>query len=376
MERSARDAFVSKMENAKRRFSPERVAPPASAMKRMEMDGDNHFFLKKSSQTFSVDFQTRSFIVDHLQHSSHNKPSLILQRVLTDGTLTLYLLDRDMQLSDVQNGPLIDSFKSSRIIGSSNGLLCVQIDHRGIFPPTVLLWNPAIREVRRAPRSRTINDFIGSLFIKHRFVEGIEITNLENISFLSDGVTANGAISWFTVKRGEAFDRGDEIFLVVSFDIAMEDFTLIPPPPLTISTVAKLTVYENKLALLYYSSDGNPGDTLIDLWVMEEGIIGTSEERWSWIKKFSSGPYPYCLGPGTIWRDKIVSVSDVSESLMREARHEEEDHEQKAGVYLLDLTSNEFKVFASSRYGNNHEVFNYVESLVPASNIYIEEPRF
>ncbi|XP_028754747.1 uncharacterized protein LOC114715273 [Neltuma alba] len=48
-----------------------------------------------------------------------------------------------------------------KISGSSNGFLCVEIDKYAMSPSSLLLCNPATREVRNVPRSRTMDGFKG-----------------------------------------------------------------------------------------------------------------------------------------------------------------------------------------------------------------------
>lgn len=86
----------------------------------------------------------------------------------------------------------------------------------------------------------------------------------------------------------------DDIYLIVSFDIAMEEFTLIPAPSSPFSDritsfSTHLTAYENKLSVLSASLSGDSKSCLVHLGVMEEGG-GTDRERWSWTKKYTTNP--------------------------------------------------------------------------------------
>ncbi|KAI9127419.1 hypothetical protein K1719_001978 [Acacia pycnantha] len=108
-------------------------------------------------------------------------------------------------------------------------------------------------------------------------------------------VSCNGAIFAYGLKLGKE--------VLVSFDIATEVFTLIQWPPLSGDPSINLTVYEDKLALLITSTIG--ASSKVDLWVIEEDM-GSSWERWNWIKKFTSDPYPREFIPWIIWRNEIV----------------------------------------------------------------------
>ncbi|XP_028760809.1 putative F-box protein At3g16210 [Neltuma alba] len=98
------------------------------------------------------------FITDHLHHSNIHLPSLLLP-FNGNKTLQLCSFDCDFQLSEVPNAPLIDSrsivrtwadVRDVEIVGSSNGLLCIQFSDFG-HPHTFVLWNPATRELKMVP---------------------------------------------------------------------------------------------------------------------------------------------------------------------------------------------------------------------------------
>ncbi|XP_028755851.1 F-box/kelch-repeat protein At3g06240-like [Neltuma alba] len=347
--------------------------------------------------------KTPSFIADHLHHSTHQSPSLLFQEN-DRHPLQLRLLDCEMQVREVRNTPLIDSSSWVKIIGSSNGLLCVAINEADVYPASILLWNPATGEIRQVPRTRTIDRFdwdctvgfgfspiINDYKIVRTYAESgyvisgvevyslstgswkeIELGNLENVNLYLQTVSANGAIFWNGIKLGVEEGGEDDTDLIVSFDIAMEVFTLIPMP----NSFSKLGVYDDKLAVLSHSRIGDFPNYLcsfIDLWVLEEGI-GSSTKRWSWTKKCTCGPLPSALNLGVIWRNEIACVAFGKPRLVSETRDEIENDEPKIGLYLFSITTNEFKMIAIPGCGSGRDVFNYVESLVPLGNNHIEEP--
>ncbi|KAI9073866.1 hypothetical protein K1719_039019 [Acacia pycnantha] len=348
-------------------------------------------------------FKKPSFIADQLCHSSNQNPSFLFWK--NSGTLFhLRLLDCEMQISDVQEAPLFDFLKSSyvKIIGSCNGLLCLQISYSFTSPPSFLLWNPATRDFREVPTSRTIDPrvykhvlgfgfsaFVNDYKILRIFIDSsnmiykvevyslskdswkeIKFENLEYEILFGLNVSSNGRIFWYGLKAGE--EQGEWDRVLISFDIRMEVFTLIPWPALSRNSGVNLTVYENKLAII--AVYGSKGSFYIDLWVLEDKV--SFGERWSWIKKFTSGPCPWKLDFGTIWRNEIV----ISWS---EIEHEIEKNEPKRGLCLFNVTTDEFKMLAVPQdrpgwelnfiYVENH-FLTYVESLVPVVNIHnIEE---
>ncbi|XP_054776892.1 F-box protein CPR1-like isoform X2 [Prosopis cineraria] len=333
--------------------------------------------------------RTPSFIEEHLQHSNHHNPSLLFQLNAIGDPLLLYSLDRDMQVLEIQNHPLTHSMLSDRIVGSSNGLLCLQ--RSGSEFLLLLLWNPAIREIRQVPSD--VYDFKGNIRIGFGYSpivsdykiltayaphlrdinrvdvyslssgqwREVESGNLEGINLYSETVTANGAMFWIASQRGAE----DDIELIVSFDIAMEVFTLIPMPALDSALYYNLAVYENNLALLSYTKTRNSQSYLIDLWVMDDGI-GAPQERWSWNKKYSITTFSSLLNPSCIWRNDTVCFVDQvhgSEWGMRNV------------LSLLNLETNKVRLITTRRFGDRFPViFNHAESLVPIGGIHIEEP--
>ncbi|CAH9142005.1 unnamed protein product [Cuscuta epithymum] len=164
---------------------------------------------------------------------------------------------------------------------------------------------------------------------------------------------------WFARNRLE-FEES-----IVSFDLALEEFKVIPAPAL-FRGEAKLAVYEERLALLHSSFAPNSSNYVIDLWVIEEGIGA------SWSKKFTFGPYPYSLQPLTICRNHIVGV--VSYIGMYHMEEEWEKRGKTNYIFIINISSNEFKVTNDRKRGYTGRSFEYVESLLSPSNILLGNP--
>ncbi|KAI9114112.1 hypothetical protein K1719_014762 [Acacia pycnantha] len=314
-------------------------------------------------------------------------------------------MDCEMQVREIQMPPLVNPLYGFRIMGSSNGLLCVIIREFGVplcnLPGSILVWNPATREFREITKTRrtsfcskwdgngfgfsaTLNDFkivqiYYEITTQIRAVEvyslntglwkELELGCLEEIGFfLGDCVSANGFICWVGMKE-ISHNR-----FIVSFDMAREVFTLIPLPPISTSGI-ELTVYEDKVGIISLSKIGNYPNCLyfwVDLWVLEESVR-SSTERWSWTKIFSSNRHRLELKfsgfPGIIWRNEIVTGSYgkykeiITSTGCRQVKIDEENFYQ----YLINIITNEVKRVAIP--SSFCYAFNHVESLEPISSL-------
>ncbi|KAI9127454.1 hypothetical protein K1719_002013 [Acacia pycnantha] len=172
----------------------------------------------------------------------------------------------------------------------------------------------------------------------------VEFRLNDTVGLSSRSVTVDGVMFWLV---SELFgDESDDDYAnkIVSFDLAVEVFTVIPIPELQ---PIKLTVYEEKLAII--SRNKNSEHHSIDIWAMEEGV-GASGERWGWTKKYTSSPNLCFLNPRTIWRDGIVCCP-----------HGEEE----SAAVFLNLTTEKMKEVAISKCDYGNCIFNYAESLIP-----------
>ncbi|XP_028755881.1 putative F-box protein At3g10430 [Neltuma alba] len=334
--------------------------------------------------------KTPSFIADHLQHHRDKNPLLIWHRCEGPRRRRLQMLDYKLRVLEVLPSPLVS--KMATIVGSSNGLLCLICYHKFPSLPFLLLWNPATREAREVPQpvnsinddfgvgfgfSPSVNDykivisgttwFLGDKDIRvevyslsTRSWKEIKAWNFGGVRFYLPPVNANGAIFWFAytpVRKGGHYD-----WIIISFDMAMEVFSLIPLPALLdFGSLETLAVYENKLAILSRAVIGNYESFVIDLWVMEEGTV-ESGERWDWSKVCSINTFSDMV-PCCIWLDEIVC----------EVGHQPK-HDRTA-LCLLNLNTLKVENFATFEYACSISVAsNHVESLVPIGNIHLQEP--
>ncbi|KAK4271142.1 hypothetical protein QN277_019879 [Acacia crassicarpa] len=317
-------------------------------------------------------FKTPPFIADHLCHSNRQNPYILSQRdhLLYDSYSDLYYVGSDMQLWRFQNSPLIEHLNYDKIVGSSNGLLCVKTNrlHRSF-----LLWNPAIKEVKLVPETDfrmdgsctigfgfcpSLNDYkIVVTFCEHYYLEMVKVYSLRSNSWkevkyrlgacgMFNSVIVNGVMFWWGYKKIRKDHCVYFEVVIFSFNLATEVWTVIPMPEQHSSTVYQnLMVYEGKLAFVYFEHSA------IHLWIREEGV-GASGETWNWTKKFTSNPYPSGeLFPETMWENEIF------------CRIWDWDSESTTTV-LFNPTTEKFKNLNISKCDDKHEIFNYVESLV------------
>ncbi|XP_028796858.1 putative F-box only protein 9 [Neltuma alba] len=257
-----------------------------------------------------------SFIEAHLQHSSNQRTVLLWPRYGNDNPLPLYLSHCGIRIFKRIKAPV--AAEGVKIIDSSNGLLCFKIVDDVSSPPSLLL--PIVNDYKivkvHVNKARNVNGVevysLGSGSWKE-----VEFENLQGVSVThsEEAVTANGVMYWLGISH-----------MILSFDLATEVFALIAKPLLFISLLSTLSIFENKLALLFLSSAYS-----IELWVMEECTSGISREKWKWTKTHSIGPFPRLLRPVTIWRNEVVCHDVVMPRL------EAETGELTNILYVFDL---------------------------------------
>ncbi|KAK4259414.1 hypothetical protein QN277_005749 [Acacia crassicarpa] len=359
-------------------------------------------------------FKSPSFIADHLHHSNRQNPSLLFQPYREGQYISqLYVLDRGMQVRELPSVPLFGASRF-RVVGSSYGLLCVEIDVQGIYPPPLLLFNPATRDVIKLPR--TVDDFKCECYLGFGFspivndykivrtyaepkdcIYRVEVYSLSTGSwdddeyyqmqmpgaiFFADAITANGSMFWIGLQLDLDTDEdetdldmdGEKTRVIFSFDIASEEFDCVPIPALGNNSLYQLMVYEDKLAILSHVKDAELS-CMFDLWVMEEHMDASDRKRRSWTKIFSStcSAVGYWV-PSIFWRGELVYNVCELPGLVGETKCEAENGLSTAFM-LLNISTGEVKIFKTRSCGDRRaRIFNYEESLVPVGKIPIKEP--
>ncbi|XP_028754763.1 putative F-box protein At3g16210 [Neltuma alba] len=356
--------------------------------------------------------KTPSFIEDHFNCSRCRKPLLLLEQYHRRFRgISLRVLDCDMRVQKVQKLPSTHSLYDFKVLGSSNGLVCVKIEN-GINPHPILIWNPVTRDIREVrPRTIVHSDLIAEVGLElyrthidprelddiygfgfspldndykivrinehnHYDIKAVEVyslncgswkhidvgDDLDGISTLYRYITINGVMFWQVMWC-------EDEYLILPIDLSKGEVRkLIPMPDIGGFRRTSLIEYENKLAVVACVVEEDHVSILTHLWVMEE-----NGRRYGWTKIYTSGLSPWgTLDPVTIWMNEIVLLPF----------HEIENDGHETILYLLDLTANEFKRLPVRSHSSNFdparkrrppswikrdidtEIFNYVESFV------------
>ncbi|KAK4259323.1 hypothetical protein QN277_005665 [Acacia crassicarpa] len=328
------------------------------------------------------------FIEEHYHHSILNN-CLLVCRIChrTDGIWPPCLLHCEKETVEVERLPVMDSLgRLTQLVGSSNGLLCVKLGYEEYYPlPSLLLLNPATREVRQVPKST--NDHGRSRFcrvdsgfgynhvvrdykivtihrVRHRneydlaCVDLVDVFSLRKgswkevefgiirfIDLYSQPVTVNGAMFW------SGWHRRDLRGVVVSFDLKTEVFTLISIPSSSPIYDNNLGVYENKVMGIPYSVHE------FELWVLEEAGSCASGKSWVWTKKYRTSETSPLFPHFPLLRNELACYNAKGDS----------------GLLFNTTTNSKLKKFTSSSADFVMvEKLVYVESLVSMCDMYIE----
>ena len=291
-----------------------------------------------------------------------------------------------MQISDSFNIP-----KAVRhlweIIGSCKGLICIRGENGFGTCNAVGVWNPVIRETRIIPLSSkdnghchgfgfgyssVVNDYKIVRFYNQacRKMEELEFVydRVEVFSsrtglwkklefsfgdlgsfrrFTSAPVNIDGTICWF--------GKFDSSYMIVSFDVATEVFT-ITPIEIEVSALETtqlvspigLGVYDNKLEV-HFLSIGFP--YFIHVWVMDE-VTSELGKEFIVVKKYKFGPMAERLYPMCIRKHELVCI----------------DGGLSGGLTLFNLITNERRDFDDLNVNTSSGVYNYEKSLVSVWN--------
>ncbi|XP_054778160.1 putative F-box protein At5g62060 [Prosopis cineraria] len=288
-----------------------------------------------------------SFIADHLHHSNHQNPLLLFDYRDHNRAMNLRLLECEMKFHGVQNEASVDSH-TTWIIATREARQIV-IDYLKCYRYTRFGFSPILNDYKIVIIFPHIWDDPALVYsVSSSSWKKVDCLFLEHLNLSYESFCVNGVIFWIGKIDGE------DHYTMLSFDMAMELFTLTPLPPIISHPERRirLTVYEKKLAVLSLFVSENQNSFVIDLWLMEEGIV-TTAERWNWMKKCTSNPLTTSLAPRVcpmaIWRNEIICIAIGGDETKN---------------FLINITTNEFNR-VRCHFSNFHlrRVFNYVESL-------------
>ncbi|KAK4259344.1 hypothetical protein QN277_005686 [Acacia crassicarpa] len=348
-------------------------------------------------------FKTQSFIAEQVRHSAHENPLLLIHAYDYEcRRSSLRLFNHKMETVEVLRTPSIFS-RGWRIIGSSNGLLCVQLDaDEDRFPISLCLWNPVSNELREVPEplydythtcavgfgfSRVVNDYkivgfynknllrkdagnhnrsdwldCGQVYsLRTGSWKELEMKHIHTRLF-TDATSVDGTIFWF----GGTFSYET----LVAFDIATELFTLTPMHALSLNVGVRdlvlLYMLGNKLAMCegFVSAEELSKPYSFHIWVIEE-CAGESGKSYNCTEKHRIAPTSKFLIPLCIWRNEIVCQYEKNEA--------EEEVDQRNFLFLFNLTTKDWKKFPCFSAAYDHcDIFNYERSLASVCNTLVD----
>ncbi|KAI9127467.1 hypothetical protein K1719_002026 [Acacia pycnantha] len=364
-------------------------------------------------------FKTQSFIAKQVCHSAHENPLLLIHAYdYNCGRSSLRLFNHKMETVEVLRTPSIDSFSHGwRIIGSSNGLLCVEhdIDKDG-FTISLCLWNPVSNEVREVPEplyddthtckigfgfSSVVNNYkIVRFYNKNadehnccnrlsceQWLYCPQVYSLRTGSWkeldakhippgtqlFTQATSVDGTIFWF------AYMLWAEI--LVAFDIATEVFTVTPVHNLSRNVdlgelgpcPPSLYMLGNKLAMCvgFFFTEELSKTYSFHIWVIEE-CAGESGKSYNCTEKQRIELKSKFLLPLLcIWRNEIVCRYEVV--CQYEKSEAEEEGHQRNFLYLFNLTTKEWKKLPSfSAAYDCCDIFNHERSAASVCNTLVD----
>ncbi|KAI9123661.1 hypothetical protein K1719_004961 [Acacia pycnantha] len=342
-------------------------------------------------------FKTPSFIAEHLHHSDHKNPFLLLHEYYCR---SIRLLNQNLETVEILSIPFRHGWK---IIGSCNGLLCVITNlYLSLSPRLLCLWNPATRKVREIPQttndywgicvfgfgfSSIVNDYKIVKFYNqelrkkkkedHYFIvanygydlvevyslstglwKELEFGALQNIRFRTTAVSADGTMVWL--------GKEDLNPVLVSFDIVTEVFTITPIDGVS---PTNLGVWEDKFAIFWYGEYNATDDeydnaedgfnsTDVRLRLLEQ-VASESGKSLRCADEYSIDTFSRALHPLCIWRNEVV-FNDIG--IGSEAEPESEYLDLfNLGTKKWEGLSNRFSAY------DRLAGFNYEMSLVSVS---------
>ncbi|KAM3198990.1 F-box protein CPR1-like [Capsicum annuum] len=300
--------------------------------------------------------------------------------------------------------PFGDTSEKTRIVGSSNGLVCLNLNnHNGV---AIVIWNPATKTFKPVPRSPNVST-LGKLTVTdlgfgyHPANDDYMIVRLLNIStsrrkyevevytlstntwrkLARDGHVllvirpfwkpmAPGVI----VVKGVAYWIGVEVrdeemcSVVVSLEMNSEEVKFILPPiehhgiviDLREAITLRLFNLNESLALIY-STNLEKVDIWMhngfDLWVL-------NEEKRTWNKRFKVEPIEGFLLEGGFWENSKAMLAQERKEMSFDENGEYVYTKGETKLYLYDVVDGGFEIIENHELRVPFQGYSYLESLV------------
>ncbi|XP_017983735.1 PREDICTED: F-box protein At3g07870 [Theobroma cacao] len=329
---------------------------------------------------WSSSFRTSDFITKHHQNNlTNNNLNLLLKRCHGNTRNDIHYFSalstekgENFSVTENIHLPFFENCWYAPVVsGPCNGLLCLHDAGKAA------LWNPSTREFKILPRSSVnrppsvdstsfgclgfgfdsiTDDYKVVRFVTNYFDENEEeggladwIHQVELYSLKSD--------SWKEISVPEAHPyasplfnnyvngsyywqaTGNSDYLILSFDMANENFSTLPLPTFGGSLAQyylQLLDFNGSLGAIVYPREGT--EKSIDLWVMNG----------SWTRQFSIESVSGVERPLGFWKN--------GELFLESSNHE---------LVLFDPATRELKNLGIHAYQNTMQLIAYVESLVP-----------
>lgn len=323
------------------------------------------------SKSWLLLIKSSEFVTAHLNRSIRNHSLIVRYYNHAFGNdFGLTLLRSDLKQHQVELPPLEGLSTFPKIVGSCNGLLCLDVS--SAFGMAFVLWNPATNEFKGLPtpsltesRLKTFwmvslgfgfnqdtNDYVLVRIVNFqaRYDAIAEVYSTSTGKWKEvaagtgscviyggqDAVAVKGVLHWIANGIGVLVNEK----FVVSYDMNLELFWRTAMPELPTDCYVKALSYDQSLALAVYPGLGFRSrlSNRFELWVMNEGK--------GWTRTFNTA-FERIAWPVGSFRDSKIIMKSVDQFFLFNPK-----------------TKRNFILPIDSGMGYSYKVFTYVDSIV------------
>ncbi|KAH8487626.1 hypothetical protein H0E87_026275 [Populus deltoides] len=339
------------------------------------------------SKPFSALINSPDFISAHLRRSSRHFTFFIRHFHNPSGSNFSFSLTNNQPI-DVEIPLLGSLIRFPKIVGSSNGLVCLDIS--SCYARGFVLWNIARKQYSCLP-SPIISDSRGPFWMvstgfgfdreknDYKVVRIVgfacekgesPVVMVEVFSWRTgcwkvidgraigacviyegqNGVVINGGLHWLGNSAGKS--GGIQKF-ILSFDLNTEEFRKIPTPEFSAGVCVKIMGFKGLLALAYYPSKGLVGRPAatdrVEICVWDD-YGGADGKYWTKLNSLQLNALGYPVG-----------VTNETGLIMRKLDG------QFTQFFLCDPSNQNYRRLHICEATYSCDIHSYVESLVPVS---------